>query len=128
MGIKLHGVDVAGIIGKEIGQLTLTDPQHNCTLVKVTPGTRTGNLTGGTNPTTSNHACKGFIDRQAKVNRPGSLVRDGSVVIVLIGETIAGGAVPTTSDRVVAEGTTYAINGVDRDPCEAVYTLMCSAI
>lgn len=128
-GIKLHGIDVAGIIGKEIGVNTLTDAAHACTLVKVTPGTRTtGQLTGGTNPTTSNHACRAFIDRQARGNRPASLVNATDVVIQVIGETIEGGVIPTVNDRIIAEGTTWYIRGVDRDPCEAVYTLTCSAV
>lgn len=127
MGNQLFGVDIAGLIKDNIGPGVL-----DATLTKSTPGARTaGQLTGGTNPTTSTFACKGFIDRQANRDLRGTLVADGNVVIVLVGDTIDGGnaaSAPETGDRVTIEGTTYVINVVDRDPAAATYAVQASAL
>lgn len=119
MGNPLFGVNISGIIKDNIGPGVL-----DATLTKSTPGTRTaGQLTGGTNPTTESYACKGFIDRQANEDMKGSLISDGRVTIVLIGDTIEGGAVaPDNGDRITIEGRTYKIEVMDRDPAAATYT------
>lgn len=127
MGNKLFGIDVSGIINKEIGN-RLTDTAQAATFIKVTPGTRTGNNTGGTNPTETNSTCKGFIDTQGKVSVDGTLVEDGDVVIVLIGDSISPAAVPESEDKVTIESVTYRIKVVDRDPAAATYTMICRAV
>jgi hypothetical protein len=127
MGNPLFGVDIAGLIKDNIGPGVL-----DATLTKVTPGTRTpGSLTGGTNPTSATFACKGFIDKQANRDLRGTLIDDGNVRIVLIGDTINGGAAasaPETNDRVAIEGRTYVIGVVDRDPAAATYTLQAKPV
>ena len=127
MGIKIAGIDVSGIIKKEIGDNVLQDPAHSVILHKITPGTRTGNLTGGTNPTTADKTCKGFIDVQRRDKIGGTLVEAGNVIIILIGDSIQDGAVPTVSDEVTVEGKRYDILNLDRDPAAATYTLLCNA-
>ena len=126
MGNPLFGQDISGIIKNALaGQLLAA------TLHKKTPGTRTGNLTGGTNPTETNYACEGFIDSQSKKAIGGTLVEAGDVVVVLIGDTIDSGAAasaPQTGDQVTIESNTYHIKGLDRDPAAATYTLLCKAI
>lgn len=117
MGNKLFGVDISGIINKEIGPGV-----NDATLIKVTPGTRTpGNLTGGTNPTTTNHACKGFLDKLRKSHIENTLVEEGDQMIALVGDSIAGGAVPTPGDRITIRSNTYNIIVVDVDPADALY-------
>jgi hypothetical protein len=127
MGNPLFGVDIAGIIKDNIGPGVL-----DAVLTKFTPGTRTpGQLTGGTNPTNVTFACKGFIDRQGKTNVRGSLADTNTVVIVLIGDTINGGAAasaPKSDDHVTLEGITYVVLFVDRDPAAATYTLQAKPI
>lgn len=129
MGIKLAGIDVSGIIKKEIGDKVLTDPTaHDATLKHFTVGTRTGNLTGGTNPTSTNHTCKGFIDSKNLKSFKGTLVSDGHVFIVLIGDSISPAQVPVEEDQITIESKTYWIKVLDRDPAAATYTCMCKAV
>lgn len=128
MGIKLAGIDVSGIIAKEIGNKMLTDPNaHDAILHVTTSGTRTGNLTGGTNPTEVNKTCKGFIDSQDHERIGGTLVEAGDVVIMLIGDSIEDLAVPTVKDKVTIESAKHNIKDLDRDPAAATYTLLCKA-
>lgn len=123
MGNPLFGIDISGIVAANIGPGVL-----DAVLTKVTPGTRTsGQLTGGTNPTTATYPCKGFVDKKARRNREGELVKEGNVTILLIGDTISGGTVaPEIGDRVSLEGVNYLINELDRDPAAATYTLQCT--
>lgn len=130
MGNKIAGINLSGIIKKEIGNGVLADSAFDATLTKYTPGTRSvGDSTGGTNPTSASYSCKGMIDSQATANLPGTLVEDGVKVILLIGDTIDNGnpaAAPSTGDEVTIEGTTYVVGedgSVDRDPAAATYTL-----
>jgi hypothetical protein len=120
VGNKLFGTNISKLIKDNIGPGVL-----DATLTVVTPGSRTpGSLTGGTNPTTTDHSCKGFIDSKEKKRFPETLVEDGSEVIVLIGDTI--GAVPKVGDRITIESKTYTIKELDRDPAAAVYTCLCT--
>lgn len=125
MGIKLAGIDVSGIIKKEIGDKVLTDDAHDAILHKRSDGTRTGNLTGGKNPTYDDKTCKGFIDSKRRNRVGGTLVKDGDVVVVLIGDSIEDAAVPNTDDQVTIENVRRNITDLDRDPAAATYTLLC---
>lgn len=125
MGIRLSGIDVSGIIKKAIGDGVLTDPTaHDAILIHFTIGTRTGNLTGGTNPTSTNHTCKGFIDSKNLKEFKGTLVEDGDVFIILIGDSISPAQVPDVSDQITIESKTYRIRVLDRDPAAATYTCL----
>jgi hypothetical protein len=121
MGNPLFGVDISGIIRDAIGPGVL-----DATLTRVTPGTRTAALTAGTQPTTVAYACKGFVDSQKVRFVNGTLVKAGQKVVVLIGDTIAGGTVaPQPGDRISIEGASYVIpegGTIDRDPAGATYT------
>ena len=121
MGNPLFGVNISGLIKEYIGPGVL-----DATLTKSTPGSRTaGQLTGGRNPTTASYACKGFIDKQARQDFDGTLISDGQVMIVLIGDTIDGGSTKAEAgDRITIEGVTYMIDKLDRDPAAATYTCL----
>ena len=128
MGIKIAGIDVSGIVAKEIGGKVLNAEERNAVLHHVVAGVRTGNLTGGTNPTETDHTCKGFFDTKNQRSVKGTLVQDGSEVVVLIGDTISPAVVPVPEDRVTLEGATYYIKAVDADPALATYTLLVRAV
>lgn len=119
MGNKLFGVDISKLIKDNIGPGV-----NDATLIKVTPGTRTpGQLTGGTQPTTVTHACRGFLDVLTRNRVDDTLTEEGDVLIALLGDTIDGGAVvPAPGDRVTILGTTYNIVIVNVDPAQAVYS------
>lgn len=127
MGNPLFGVDISGLIRDNIGPGVL-----DATLRRITAGTRTsGHLTAGTNPATVDYACKGFIDRQANQDMKGTIVAEGNVTVVLIGDTINAGdptSAPQNGDWVTIEGATYKIDVVDRDPAAATYTLRCKKL
>jgi hypothetical protein len=125
MGIPLFGVDISGLIRDNIGPGVL-----DATLVKFTPATRTpGQLSGGTQPTSTSYPCKGFIDAQVNRTRDGTLVNDGTKKIILIGDTISSGAVaPAQTDQITIEGSTYVVKFFDRDPAAATYTCVCTSL
>tara|TARA_R110000850_G_scaffold272752_2_gene408196 strand:+ start:12114 stop:12488 length:375 start_codon:yes stop_codon:yes gene_type:complete len=117
MGNPLFGVNISGLINANIGPGV-----NDAVLTKTTNGTRNGGqLTGGTNPTTTTHACKGFVDLLNKNRLEGSVVQDTDSLVAIIGDSIAGGAVPTAGDRVTIVGKEYNIIEVTVDPALAVY-------
>lgn len=117
MGNKLFGIDVSGLINKHI-----SPGVFDATLIKVAVGTRTGGqLTGGTNPTGTPYAARGFVDKLDHNRFKGTLVEDEDVLVVLIGDSIASAQVPGPGDRVTLLGTTYNIVEVFTDPALASY-------
>lgn len=117
MGNELFGIDIAGIVAKEIGPGLL-----DAVLTKKTSGTRTsGNLTGGTNPVTTAHTAKG-IKQPLTSLRPDSIVENAVAAVLLIGDTISPVAVPAEQDLISIEGTSYTIVKIERDPAAATYT------
>ena len=118
MGNPLFGVDISKLILNNLGPGV-----NDATLIKVTIGTRTpGQLAGGTQPTTDNYACKGFIDVLDRNRVDVTLTEEADSLIALIGDSIDGGSVvPTPGDRVTILGTTYNIIQVETDPAQAVY-------
>ncbi len=118
MGNPLFGVDISGLIRDNIGPGV-----NDATLIKVSAGSRTGGqLTGGTNPTTVSHACKGFLDVLNRNRVDASLTEERDVLVALIGDTIDGGdTVPEPGDRIIILGTTYNVVIVNVDPAQAVY-------
>ena len=123
MGNPLFGVDISGLVHKNLKGQLLPAVLH-----VITEGTRTGNLTGGTNPTEVDKTCEGFIDQKNKEKIGGTLVDDGDVIIILIGDSIQDAAVPSTADKVTIEGTKHHIKNLDRDPAAATYTLLCKSV
>ena len=114
---RLFGVDIAGIVdGAMSSGLPIV------TLVKVTTGTRDDNdPTAGNKPVKNNYKGRGFIDdyKDGQINDTSILSGDRKVTI--IGNTLKG-QVPTPGDYVIAEGITYSIIAVKRDPAAATYS------
>lgn len=113
---QLFGVDIAGIIGQVIGPLVLP-----ATLRKMILGTRSGDLTDGTQPTHVDYAARGFIEDYKDKDIDGTLIRTTDRKITLLGATIASSAVPEPQDTVTIEGKTFYIIKVLRDPAAATY-------
>lgn len=125
--ITLFGVDIAAEINAAMGQDLLP-----ATLHKVSAGTRTsGQQTSGTNPTETDHAARGFVEESFR--QEGEQDDDGSLVtrikrrVILLGDSIAGGAVPEGGDKVTIEGVKHSVLNVQRDPARATYTLSVEA-
>ena len=117
MGNPLFGIDISGLIHKNI-----SPGVNSAVLTKVTKGTRTaGQVTGGTQPTSANYACKGFVDVLDKNRLEGSLVEDTDVLVAIIGDSIASNKVPVAGDRVTILSVEYNIIQVTTDPAKAVY-------
>lgn len=118
MGNPLFGVNISGLINSAIG------PGVNAaTLTKVARGTRTaGQLTGGTKPVETSFACRAFVDPIDRNRVEGTLVRDGDVNVVIIGDSVASGQVPQVGDKVTILSKTYEIVRIEIDPALATYT------
>jgi len=114
----LFGLDIAGIVNdafEEAGGVL------DATLIVVTAGTRTpGNLTGGTNPTTSAKFAKGFKDTLKRL-RPKTVVDNATDLVILLGASIEDLAIPKPGDKITIEGETKTILKVGRDPAAATY-------
>jgi hypothetical protein len=118
MGNPLFGVNISGIIHANV-----SPGVNDAVLTKVTTGTRTpGQLTGGTQPTNTTHACKGFVDKLSRNQLEGTLVKDTDSSVAITGDSIAGGQVPKAGDRVTILSVEYNIIEVTVDPALALYT------
>ena len=112
---KLFGQDIPALIYKATkGQLV------SMTLTTRTVGTRGGNLTAGTSPTTSNITCEGFVDKYKLYQIDGSRVRADDRKVVIIADSLSG-AVPEPGDTVTISGKTRNIIDVAQDPASATY-------
>ena len=118
MGNKLFGVDIAGIVNSSMAQGLLP-----ATLTKITLGDRTtGSLTGGKAKIETAYTCRGFIDVYTDKQMDGTIIKAGDRKILLIGDSVQGGAVPDVNDKITIEGRTFKIVGpVKRDPAAATY-------
>lgn len=115
----IFGEDIAGKLYQG-----LRDKVFDIILTKIEPGTRTpGSLTGGTNPTETDHTVKGFVDEYQDKHIDGTLIKRGDRKVIILGGSLPSGTVPEPSDQLTAEGETRTIveNGVKRDPAGATY-------
>lgn len=116
---RLFGLDIARIVNAEIEGAGGVRP---AVLVKLAPGPRTpGQLTGGTNPVPTNHTARGFESDLSRL-RPDTVVKDATGLVVLLGASIQGGAVPEAGDQVSIDGAAaQRILRVESDPADAAY-------
>ncbi len=118
MGLKLFGVDIAGEVAKALGPSFLS-----FVLIKVKAGTRTtGDLAAGVDPKTSPNNCKGILDSYHERQIDGTLIKAGDRKALLLGDTLPSGVIPEPNDRITAEGITFQVMAVSRDPDAATYT------
>lgn len=75
------------------------------------------------NPTTTwvDHACTGFLDTFAARDIDGTLILATDVKAFVVCSSLD--ITPTTTDRLVANGTTYTIINVQRDPAGAAWVV-----
>lgn len=116
---NLFGIDFA----KELtAQVSASGGFPTGTLTKITPGTRTpGDITGGTNPTTTTHTFNGFLESK-EVRRPEQVGASVVPVISILGASVSPVAVPDVNDEVLIEGATYIlVRLTERDGAAALY-------
>ena len=117
----LFGLNIAKIVADGIASAggVLTG-----NLTKVIRGTRTpGALSGGTNPTDTEHTFQGFVGERTEERRDGTLVTMSGKQVSILGATINPPVVPEPGDIIVIEETNYRIveDGVSSDPAAAMY-------
>jgi hypothetical protein len=117
MGNIIYGVDIAGIIAREIGANCL-----DATLIVVTNGTRTpGDPTAGVNPTEQNYPCKALLEDYDTTVIKETNVQKGDRLAIIFGDTIESNQVPKINDKFTIESKTYFIKDVKRDSAAATY-------
>jgi len=118
--------DTIALIKAAVGAgMTNAGMTKAATLIKTTSGVRTvGQLSAGTNPTTTSYACKGLVKTTSKDKIGGTLVEKTDRVVMLFGQSL-GDVVPATKDRLTIDGATQSIVGIDTDPAGAVHTCLC---
>lgn len=119
-------IDLAKTLAREFGRNGGPIGVRTAMLHKITPGTRTpGAESAGTNPTTTTHACKAYVDEteQATVTAEGTStsVKKTTATVGIFGASIAGGVVPAVNDKVTVGSTTYRLTKVTGDGVGAVY-------
>jgi len=101
----------------------------SATLIKVTNGARTGgSISAGTNPTETNYPCLALVEHYSTFSIANSLATAQDRKISIFGGSLPTGVVPTSGDKVIAEGVTYHVQELtDRDPAGAMYTVKARA-
>jgi hypothetical protein len=100
----------------------MTNP---ATLIVVTPGTRAPDAaSGGTNPTTENVKARGLVIAWKRQRINATDIQVGDRVVMLLGATIAGGAIPKVGDKITIEGVTSRIIDIERDAAGATYSCL----
>lgn len=124
MGVIL-GIDWKDDFGDEFA-----DDFLDATLIRVTEGTRTGgDLMAGTNPTSTNYACKGYeaswtAKEMATISLlNGDRIRVTDRKIVLLGKSL-GAIEPRQGDRVTIGGATYNVTPVEGNSGGAGFVLV----
>ena len=122
MGNTLFGLDISKLIGDALGGELLSGAWQ-----KQTPGTRTAdNLTGGTNPSSTNYTFKGIVEKFEHHQVDGTLVRQHDLRILILENTISPATTddPKPSDRITIEGRKFVVADlgvIERDPAEATF-------
>ena len=117
--MTIFGVDIAGLVADAISASDATA----ATLISVVPGTRTvGSPSAGTNPTSTNYGCRGFVVDYAAAQIDGTLVVVGDRLVSLVAKSINGGSTtPKPGDRVTVRSRTYSVVRVEGDAAEAMW-------
>lgn len=93
------------------------------TLLQTVAGERTPDaLTAGRNTTTTTTLFKGMVEEYSRYSVENSFVQRGDRKILLLASS-APGVTPKPGDRIVAEGVTYVVIDIKRDPADATWQL-----
>lgn len=122
MGNPLFGVDIAGLIARNIGPGLL-----DATITRKIDGERTpGNLTGGKESTPATFPAKGIWEDLPKTPPAGVTFQLNDRIALLIGDTIPAGGIPQRNDAIEMEGLTlFVVQLLARDPAAATYRFLC---
>lgn len=113
MGL-LDGV-IRQVIGAGLKGIMLDLTLTQTTGDSYTPGT---GLSGGTS---TDYACKGFVDDEIGTYQESGLVTSGNRVVILLQTECA--ATPTEGDKLTARGVQSTIESVRQDPAQATWIL-----
>ena len=115
---KLFGLNIDKLVASSVAA---AGGVLSATLTKATPGTRSStDPAAGTNPTTTDYACRGFVDDRTV---RGTEAQAGGRVVSILGATLPDGVRPAPNDLATIEGTSYVVISVKSDPAGAVYEL-----
>lgn len=116
---------IAKLVANGLKAAKMTKP---ATLIKVVEGTRNPvAVSAGRNPTEVSYSARGLV-ATTKLTRVGAtLIETGDRLVLLLGATIKGGAVPAVTDKITIEGITTRIIDIDRDPASAAYLCLTRA-
>lgn len=118
MGNNLFNADIAGKLAAAMGPLLAS-----MSLIKVVPGTRSPtDPSAGTNPTRRTFPCKGILDSYRTSQFDETIIKRGDRKALILGNTLPVGVIPEPNDEVKAEGSTFTVVAVERDPDAATYT------
>lgn len=119
--------DLPGIISDAFSN---ADIVLSLELIKATSGTRTpGDVSGGTNATTTNYPCGGYVSVATIARLDGTLVSTGKKKISVLGATLPSGMQPFPGDQVVVNegpyvGTYRITDMLEADPAAALFTVL----
>lgn len=118
-------VDLAAILARELAKHGAPVGVQAATLTLYASGTRTVGAEGaGTNPTSTAHACDGFVEEVESTSLiDGQLVRQTRTVISILGGSTD--AVPVKGAKIAIAGTTYRVVSVSGDGVSAVWECTC---
>lgn len=118
---KLFGIDIAGIVAKEIGPGLLDTTIH-----KIVWGARVSGGAGLT-VTESDITCKGVFSFFDVKEWDSTLVEENDRLVLIMTETMSEVTEPVPGWAVTIEGTRYTIVRVRRDPAAATYSMQVRA-
>lgn len=135
-------VDLKKELSKALSKFGKPIGVKSCTLTLFTSGTRTpGALSAGTNPTSVDYPCKGFIESYSAHTIDGTLVKSEDRKISILGGSLPTGIVPVPEAKITivdVDGVSKTFRvigrisdapgggaGVSADPVGAVYSSHC---
>lgn len=116
----LFGLDIAGLVADSIASAGDVRPG---TLAHKVAGTRGSgdNVLAGTNPTTTTHSFRGFVETRTP-RRAESLVENPIAVVSILGATVSPMVEPDVGDVATIDGDAYTlVELLSADPARALY-------
>ena len=118
MGNNLFGAGISAALASELGPLL---PKYK--LLKRSVASRTsGSLTSGKKVSFRGFSCRGMLDSYDESRIDETNIKTGDRRVMILGDTLPKGVVPQPDDRIEAEGDTFTVIAVMRDPDAATYT------